>query len=663
MEAALFDFTLLPLSFESELDSEKMDVTLDEATVAHEEARDALNKAKTNCMGNKFCDQESILKVVQEFEAVIGIYDIQTNRLNRWRDCTPCAKCWMYEPKSLSKATAQSWTKCFVSLLSSITTCQNDMESPRIRQTDDLQTLMKDCELFVMSDIYNKLHTICYGLQDREIYLLHHLMDLSTTLHEIINDNLNSPSSSSLVISKIAYDSLDCVSQSLGMKNHWIGLYVGQISSQSYLHHQLATIMLAVAAKGKSICPYRYNFSPITKTMKQFYFKFYAFGETLCQELQNHITLQIKDEMESHSDFREYALYIAEFKPVLQIYYGEDRRQMQHHYKSYIILSLTKLTFSLARCNSNSNKPEGILLLDILSKIYKECSHNNFHDVTFELLVYQQLLNISNGLIFTDSNAKEDLPTLSALWDQWIKLYSSECKNAIITSLLRQLLKIQLFIRLLEYKIYRKGEAVTLQYGDSGKWVPQFKANPQRITNNAPCDQLYDKLQKTLSVLDTNSLNCPGINFNMLVTYLFWMEKTLEVQMMRYELITPIDGVLEEKYVKLSETFLDAQLASIEWIEEVGMHVSAMSSIFKLEFSDKEVTENDAVTWLLSESTISFSSNCGPEHQIRATQCMKEVALKWKAEYTIIVNAAIEKESLTKHTVQSLPSVFSMFCR
>jgi hypothetical protein len=665
MEATLFDSALMPLLLESELDDAKTQTIIEEIPVVYNEAFEALEKAITNCRSNKLCDQTSVLKVYHDYESAVTCFDIQISRLNRWRDSTNCAQGWMYELQSLSKMTTHAWIQSTVSLLSSLSTTQPNLEfdiKPQIRQTDRLQTLMGDCELCVMRDIHYKVYTICYRFNNDKIDLLNRLMIISKSLHDILIDHANLPSSSTPLVHKIVQEALHCVSHSLAMKNYWIGLYIGDISPQSCAHHELATILSDIASLGRIICSYRRNANSSPQEEEQFYLEFYSLGKTLCHELQTILVGLTSNHEKKSPVLGEYTLHMARFKPLLQIYYGQDQL-MKGHFKSHIVVSLSKFTDSIYLRINNSSNPEGILLLKTLNRIYNECAPNNVHDATFELLVYQQLLNIAKGLQFRHSTAKEDLQKVIKLWNQWMKLNRSYWESKMILPL-RQLLKINMFILLLENNINNsKRESETLWYGDSDKRVPKFKPKVQRITSNIPCDQLYDKLHQVLDQLDTNSTNRTQTNLEMLSTYLFWVEKTLEVQMMRYELITPIEGLVKKESVKLSETCLDALLGSLEWIEEKGMYVSAMSSIFKLAFIDKEVTDHDALAWLDSEPIFSFSSSCGPEEQIRAIQCMKEVALKWKAEYTTIVDKDIQEETLTKDRVHSLPSVFSLFCK
>jgi hypothetical protein len=239
---------------------------------------------------------------------------------------------------------------------------------------------------------------------------------------------------------------------------------------------------------------------------------------------------------------------------------------------------------------------------------------------------------------------------------KWWKLLSNpfEAKISIISSILQKLCRIELLLEFMNKVLVQQSFMSDEQ---------QSTLDIHRIFNNIPCHGMSEKLEMLLSLnqMEISEIKLKGTNMECLMTYLFWVEKTLEIQIMRRELITCIDGRLQESMF-LDRSVVDTFLSSIQWIEELGMTISTNYSTFQHNLIDKEVTAEQASTWLLSKSSLPIPVTWGTEEQNRATRCMFEVASKWKAEYIKMVNTAVEQKSKKTVLDESFSNIFQLFC-
>jgi hypothetical protein len=79
----------------------------------------------------------------------------------------------------------------------------------------------------------------------------------------------------------------------------------------------------------------------------------------------------------------------------------------------------------------------------------------------------------------------------------------------------------------------------------------------------------------------------------LLMTYLFWVEKTVEIQILRNELSAYCQGRIEGFIFR---GVFHALMSSLQWIEELGTTVSITYSIFQNKVIDEEVTAERAIT-------------------------------------------------------------------
>jgi hypothetical protein len=182
------------------------------------------------------------------------------------------------------------------------------------------------------------------------------------------------------------------------------------------------------------------------------------------------------------------------------------------------------------------------------------------------------------------------------------------------------------------------------------------------IVGKIPFKQLFCTLEAILPLypLDKSKLELQGTNMEMLLTFLFWVEKLLEVQMMRHELITAMKGRVEEPIYLSGDNILSKLLMSFKWIEDLGITVSTTYSIYRHNVIDKQINTKDALTWLLSQSIFPMPAACASQEQERAATTLIHLASEWKAAYSKMVNEIVEKNQTSKI---SFPSVFQLFCK
>jgi hypothetical protein len=560
----------------------------------------------------------------------------------------------MYETLPFNKIKTNAWLSSLVDLIAQIkatlTTPNSGPEMP------SCPVPLRVCELHLQHDIFSRMSQLSTRLQIGGRLFPRLMMTINFLYSYLINET-NSPSARDATINEISNDSMYFVSKSLAMTNHWLGVYDNKISFRYCLYRELATIMIATASVGHKICSQE---GPDEDT-KSFYLQLHGTMVDVCEEFQRLLNSH-NDTIDSSQSFDVIAMSMSPFKPILQLRLSENIASYRN-ILFYKLLSLGKLVYSLSQCyNADIIPREGLILLQMLKQITKR-STNDLNGVIVELSISQlfELMCRNFRYTYQTSEVKKEFKTIIKLCEQWLKLDSSELDDSILLCIQKQLIKLQLFIKTITR------HSIVGIHGDSDddEGDPEEIVNRTsfRVVNSIPYHDMFEKLGHIRDKLDIRSLVIEETNINLLSTYLFWVEKTLEVLVMRIDLTKWTKGIFEEP-IRLNENFSKELLLSLDWIEDAGTAIAAMHSIFQLTFIDKHVKEDEALDWLSSKFIFPFPpSIMDPKEQERATQCIQEAALKWKIEYQRIIDDLNENSS--KSTEISIPSLsmLSLFCK
>jgi hypothetical protein len=249
----------------------------------------------------------------------------------------------------------------------------------------------------------------------------------------------------------------------------------------------------------------------------------------------------------------------------------------------------------------------------------------------------------------------EDLNTIVELKTEWCALLSNQEDVAALNICQRKVIKLQVLIMAIHHKCKDMDES-----DDICKSAVTRANHVLTVVAKINCNKIRQQLQRLQEIpCEPSNWSMDGTNMELLVTYLFWLEKTLEVQMLRFELITPIEGRIDSCII-LKEPFLVTLLGSLDWVEEIGLMVITMYSIIHYNVVEDEnlIPVEDVYSWLSAELRYPSSVMFSAEEQEKAIQIMTEVSVQWQAEYNNIVNKAID-ETNAKNI--SLPTVFELF--
>jgi hypothetical protein len=387
------------------------------------------------------------------------------------------------------------------------------------------------------------------------------------------------------------------------------------------------------------------------------YDELYTFLKNLCFAA----TFQLEASMtEQLVDMDDNMLSISTFKPLLQLHLYAGYKS-EYQLRDLLIYSFTKVGNSLARMllpKVTGHQTEQTLIKMLHSLFTKSMMPSNMtvETIQFSLCLAELLQHLLQTFSANDGISEEEVQVIAELQAQWHRAVSNRSDSATfqyaLESCQMKLMKIRLFMLMLSHLMNSKLYECDMRADIIARANLVVKA-----ISSIPCDAISQQLQRIQdSHHGTNAWSKTGTNMHMLGTFLFWVEKTLEVQIMKYELVQPIEGRLE-KPTYLSEPFLVTLVLSLDWIEEVGCTVSTMHSIFQ-SFNringGSEVDERFA--WLSAKSQYAPCVMFGVEEQEKATQIMQEVSLQWKAEY----DRRIHNEVYYTETSKNLPNVFRL---
>jgi hypothetical protein len=668
LESVLFDFALLPLILDVEVKYQQGEHHLEEnKLVERSDATLKFTDAKTKCTDIILCDQPTMFKFIQTVSQIISMEtSIHCQNHIQSSECS-----WVSQSVLYRKMATETWIKSFPSVIDQIMAIYMNLDifnEANIRRTAELPILISDCQACLLHDIYTHVQYLCHNSMDNTRYSSVYASSLGklSRLHKLVLRKQLSPSTSIEVLYTIAKESINFAYQAIAMKNYLLGFVCDRYSQQCYLHQELGTALVAVAEAGLRTC-LTFPIEPLVETHSirfQTCQELYAIAKRVYQEAL--LMLNFTERRESNRHVRRHSLYTVSFKPLLQLYFSPESKTAPQ-LKDTLIFSLGELIHSFRDMDITATEEQ----LSLTKTLHKVITHSfmtaNMKTNTMvatALLMLDLLKNMIFKCHLGINSLGPDLQKIITVCNRWWEIQTNQT-DGISSVLLQQLVKIQLLIEITNQKELR-----TLPSLSSASTVSMLHQSFTRdeihhIVKAIPCDKIDHKLEAMASLLTgmetTEDVGLQETNMELLATYLFWVEKTLEVQIMQYEITTCIEGRLEEP-VNFGDEVLTTLLSPLRWIEEIGATASTTYSIFQHKLIDEEITEEQASTWLLSKSIFQIPAAWGQEEQERATQCMIEAASKWQAEYKSVVNEGVEKALKTEVSQQSLPYIFQLFC-
>jgi hypothetical protein len=519
-----------------------------------------------------------------------------------------------------------------------------------MRSVDDSSpSYIENCKLWLQQDIVFKLHHLLLN------YRIEHLRLITSSLRDIFK-TMADETPKTEIINALIHETRLFAYEPLGMTRYLVLGLDGDISwysRPSYLHRELVGAMIAAADVGDLYCSVVIKDNNPNKI--NVCHELYAFLKNLCfalrAELESDRLLLADGAM----------LSISSFKPLLQLHYSEEHRT-KDQLQDYLIYSFVKVGNSL-RKNQNKieGEPEELTIIQMLHQLFTNAmmpKQQQIDALGVTIIMAELLCNLLELFHASDNfegEDAEDLNTIVELKTEWCALLSNQEDIAALNICQRKVIKLQVLIMAIHHKCKGMDDS-----DDICKSVVTRANHVLTVVAKINCNKIRQQLQHLQQIpCEHNDWPIDGTNMELLVTYLFWLEKTLEVQMLRFELISPIEGRICSS-ITLDEPFLVTLLGSLDWVEEIGLMVTTMYSIIHYNVVGDEILipVEDVYTWLSAELRYPSSVMFSAEEQEKAIQIMKDVSLQWQAEYYSIANKAIDE---TNSKEISLPSLFELF--
>jgi hypothetical protein len=250
----------------------------------------------------------------------------------------------------------------------------------------------------------------------------------------------------------------------------------------------------------------------------------------------------------------------------------------------------------------------------------------------------------------------------------WFALYGTgRGTSPFLTPMQKRLHEIELKLLKIQLMITKLKRCLDNANDDDRKVLKQMIAGSiQEVSQRMDCIPwktmltMISALNSEASRSDTLDCASTECNLTLLSAFVFWVEKLLEIALMRSEAICEID-LCRSAVISLDQSFLEKWLPKFDWIHDKALTVARLFSYFQDDLCSERCNKEKALIWLCKKvSSPHFLNIFDNGDQSRATQEVICLANEWYCEYRKVIEVEV-REEIEEAKDQAMNKAFVLF--